>query len=295
MAKGRIQKALSGFYYVYDDGKIYQTRARGVFRNQNITPLVGDIVEYKSETEKEGTIWDIDARKNALQRPPVANVDVGFIIMSVVEPNFSFQLLDQFLVHLEHHKIEPVIIITKTDLVSDEETNQLKNDMAYYDMMSYPIFYSSMQEWSEEEIASLTEIVDGKLSLFMGQSGTGKSTLMNTLSSDLDLETGEISKALGRGRHTTRHVELLPIFGGLIADTPGFSSLTFVDITPEELPKLYRDFDSVSDQCKFRGCVHKDEPKCAVKALLEEGRIPQKRYDTYLAFLEEIVNQKPKY
>lgn len=295
MAKGRIQKALSGFYYVYDNGKIYQTRARGVFRNQNITPLVGDIVEYKSETEKEGTIWDIDERKNALQRPPVANVDVGFIIMSVVEPNFSFQLLDQFLVHLEHHKIDPVIIITKIDLVSDAEMNQLKEDMSYYDMMSYPIFYSSMQEWSEQEVASLTEIVEGRLSLFMGQSGTGKSTLMNTLSSDLDLETGEISKALGRGRHTTRHVELLPIFGGLIADTPGFSSLTFVDITSEELPKLYRDFDSVSDQCKFRGCMHKEEPKCAVKALLEEGRIPQKRYDTYLAFLEEIVNQKPKY
>lgn len=295
MPTGRIQKALSGFYYVNDNGKLYQTRARGVFRKQKVTPLVGDIVDYESETEKEGTIWAIHPRKNELQRPAVANVDLGFVIMSIVEPDFSFQLLEQFLLYLEYHHIAPVIVITKTDLVEAKIVLQLQHEMAYYEAMGYPVFYSNKASWPEDDLQAIESLVAGKLAVFMGQSGAGKSTLMNILSPGLTLATAEISQTLGRGKHTTRHVELLDIFSGLIADTPGFSSLSLDEIEPVELPKLYPDFEALATDCKFRVCMHRQEPKCAVKAFVAKKRIPQRRYDNYLNILERLENKTVRY
>lgn len=296
MQKGYIQKALSGFYYVFSEGTTYQTRARGVFRKQEITPLVGDLVHFESENLKEGYVWEILPRKNALNRPPIANVEVGLIIMSLVEPNFSQQLLDRYLVHLLYENIIPVIIITKEDLASKEELAKVQNILEYYEKIGiHTLHLSARGELNEEEERFFRQIFKDRVSLFMGQSGAGKSTLLNKISPHLNLETGEISQTLGRGRHTTRHVELIPVFGGLVADTPGFSSLVFEEITEEELGENFPEIHRLSSDCKFRQCMHENEPQCAVKKAVETGEMNQARYEHYLMFLEEIRQRKPKY
>lgn len=296
MAKGQIRKALSGFYYVYSEGTTYQTRARGVFRNQDITPLVGDYVVFESDNETEGVIKEILPRTNELQRPSVANIDLGIVVMSAVEPDFSAQLLDRFLVILEDNRMDAVVYVAKMDLADERTRGEILSYQKYYEEIGYPfLLSSSSNEISEEEQEEFAEAVNGKLTVLMGQSGAGKSTLLNKLSPDLSLETGEISSSLGRGRHTTRHVELLPLFGGLLADTPGFSSINFDSIEAEELPFLYPDFARAAPECRFNGCLHQNEPGCKVKELVENGGIPEERYQNYLLFLKEIQERKPDY
>lgn len=294
MPKGQIRKALSGFYYVYDQGVTYQTRGRGNFRKRKMTPLVGDEVLYESTNTTDGYVLDLLPRKNELVRPPVANVDQGVIIMSAVEPNFSVNLLNRFLVTLAYHKIDPIIYVTKMDLLTPDLFNKIKAYQKDYETIGYQMIVPSIED-NQEAIKKIEASFAEKLTVFMGQSGAGKSTLLNQISPDLALQTGEISTALGRGKHTTRHVELLPLYDGLVADTPGFSSIEFSTIEAAELPHLFPEFVAVADQCKYRGCMHRNEPQCEVKKQVEAGTIPTYRYENYLQFLTEIEERKPKY
>lgn len=287
--KGQIRKAISGFYYVHADGETYQTRGRGNFRNRKITPLVGDQVLFESENKTDGYLLEVMPRKNQLVRPPVANVDLGVVVTSLVEPNFSYNLLDRFLVTLVYESIEPVIFLTKTDLASNEQ--QIDEIKQTYETIGYPVIVPKYPGDTAELIRYFPE----RLTVFMGQSGAGKSTLLNQISPDLNLETGEISDSLGRGRHTTRHVELLPLYDGLVADTPGFSSIDFLTIETTELPKQFPEFVSASNHCRFRECMHAKEPGCEVKRQVETGEIAQTRYENYLQFLQEVENRKPIY
>ncbi|GAB2561478.1 ribosome small subunit-dependent GTPase A [Gracilibacillus alcaliphilus] len=293
MPKGKIIKALSGFYYVQYEGGVVQCRGRGVFRQKKITPLVGDHVEFEYENAEEGYILAIDTRDNELVRPPVANVDQAIIVTSVKEPEVSLHLLDKFLVLVEAKAITPLLFFTKMDLLGEQKTQQLKEELGYYQKIGYEVqFLSTQDEELEQQVAPFLR---DRVSVFAGQSGVGKTSLLNKMIPDLDLETNVISESLGRGKHTTRHVELIPFHQGLVADTPGFSSLDFSDIELEDLPGCFPDFVEIQDQCKFRGCLHVREPKCAVKGAVEQQQIPEQRYQHYLQFVEEIQNRKPRY
>lgn len=288
--KGQIRKALSGFYYVQSDGELYQTRARGNFRNRKITPLVGDEVIFESSNLTDGYLLEILPRKNELVRPAVANVDQGVIVTSMVEPNFSYNLLDRFLVTLEYTAIEPIIYLSKTDLSDDKE--KIKEVVACYQEIGYTVIAATE---NNEAINELERLFPNRLTVFMGQSGAGKSTLLNRIVPELDLETAAISESLGRGKHTTRHVELIPIAEGLVADTPGFSSIDFLEIEARELPKQFPEFVEASHDCRFRECMHINEPQCAVKERVESGEIATTRYENYVQFLEEIEKRRPVY
>ncbi|MCP3761950.1 ribosome small subunit-dependent GTPase A [Domibacillus sp. A3M-37] len=291
MPEGKIIKALSGFYYVLDGENIIQCRGRGIFRKRNITPLVGDYVEYEAENDKEGYVLSIGERKNDLVRPPVANIDQAVLVFSAMEPAFSTMLLDRFLLLIESKNIEPVICLTKMDLADDQK--KLNAFIADYRKIGYTVV-----ETSSETMAGLNSLEDyltGKTSVFAGQSGVGKSSLLNAIRPDLELKTDEISSSLGRGKHTTRHVELIPAAGGLVADTPGFSSLDFDGIDVEDVSACFPEMAELSSSCKFRGCIHINEPKCAVKQAVEKSEIPSYRYNHYLQFIEEIKERKPRY
>ncbi|WP_096154681.1 MULTISPECIES: ribosome small subunit-dependent GTPase A [Bacillus] len=292
MPEGKIVKALSGFYYVLtSDGEVTQCRGRGIFRKNKVTPLVGDIVRFQAENQKEGYILEVSDRKNELVRPPIANIDQAILVFSAVEPSFSTVLLDRFLVLIESKGIEPIICISKMDLIEDEE--EISKFAKYYREIGYNVILTSIKEPNELEI--ILPYLTDRVSVIAGQSGVGKSSLLNSLRPDLDLKTDDISTHLGRGKHTTRHVELLKINNGYVADTPGFSSLEFQEIEAEELKDYFPEFVKLSDDCKFRGCTHIKEPKCAVKNALENGEIATFRYDHYVSFLEEIKDRKPRY
>lgn len=291
MPTGQIRKALSGFYYVYDNGKLIQTRARGVFRNRGQSPLVGDYVTYTIEGENDGTVTEIEPRKNELVRPPIANIDQAFLVFSAIEPDFNLHLLDRFLVVIEGYQIEPIIIVTKMDLLTDSERQKVQQDADYYQQIGYTVLFTFKGDSNLTD--QISSMLKGQISVLAGQSGVGKSTLLNTLLPELDLKTGEISSALGRGKHTTRHVELIELRGGLLADTPGFSTFEMDHLEKEELSSCFPEMDKLS--CRFRGCLHLKEPGCAVKEAVEQGTIAEFRYQHYLQFLEEIMDRKPRY
>ena len=275
--QGIIIKSLAGFYYVEADGQVYQTRARGNFRKKGQTPYVGDFVDFSADDQSEGYILKIHERKNSLVRPPIVNIDQAVVIMSAKEPDFNANLLDRFLVLLEQKTIEPLIYISKLDLLEDR--SQLDAYKAIYEKIGYPFLYS---------LEELLPHLDKKVTVFMGQTGVGKSTLLNRIAPDLALETGQISDSLGRGRHTTRAVSFYNVNGGKIADTPGFSSLDYEVKESELLNDCFPELAEVSQGCKFRTCTHTHEPACAVKLALESGQVAQSRYDNYLQFLSEI-------
>jgi ribosome biogenesis GTPase / thiamine phosphate phosphatase len=293
MAEGKIIKALSGFYYVLSDGEITQCRGRGIFRKNKVTPLVGDYVEFQADNETEGYILKVFERKNELVRPPIANVDQAILVFSAREPDFSTTLLDRFLVLVESKGIDPLICITKMDLLQQDEIREIEEYAEHYGSFGYEVVVTSSK--TEQGIEELSPYLRDKTSVFAGQSGVGKSTLLNVIKPELDLKTAMISSHLGRGKHTTRHVELIHIGDGLVADTPGFSSLEFTDIEVEELPQCFPEMVEASEQCKFRGCLHINEPKCAVKNAVDTGDIPSYRYDHYLTFHQEIKDRKPRY
>ncbi|WP_203332593.1 ribosome small subunit-dependent GTPase A [Planococcus beigongshangi] len=295
MPKGQIRKALSGFYYVMDDnGERYiQCRGRGVFRNRQISPLVGDIVDYKADNDLEGTILHVHERKNELVRPPIANIDQAILVFSAKQPDFHPLLLDRFLVAIEQHGIQPVICLTKMDLVSEEEKPALQAFIADYEKIGYEVIPTYIDDPALQQ--RLMPVLEDKISVLAGQSGVGKSTMLNTILPSLELKTDDISKALNRGKHTTRHVELIEVNSGLLADTPGFSSFDFDTIEKEELSGCFPEMADRSNSCKFRECLHLNEPKCAIKAAVDAGEIPDYRYKHYLKFLEEIMSRKPRY
>ena len=286
--QGQLKKALSGFYYIQHEGNLYQTRARGNFRKRKVKPLVGDFVEFESTSLTDGYLLEIFPRKNELVRPPVANVDQVIVVASLVEPDFSYHLLDRFLVSLEQKQIEPVIYLSKVDLLGDSAL--LEEIKTTYHLAGYRVIIGD-----EDGLNQVKALLKNRLTVLAGQSGAGKSTLLNQLVPGLALETGEISEALNRGKHTTRHVELIDVAQGLVADTPGFSSIDFFDLEVTDLPKMFPEFVVLQDVCRFRECSHTHEPDCAVKEALAEGKIAQIRYDNYLLFLQELKNQRPTY
>lgn len=293
MREGQIIKALSGFYYVLSDGVVYQCRARGLFRNTKQTPLVGDFVKFDAANLTDGYVTKLLPRKNELVRPPVANIDQALVAVSAKNPSFSPKLLDRFLVLVEFNRIDAIILVTKMDLVNDEDKAELNQYIEDYQKLGYRVEQLST-EWTVDQ-ASFTDLLTGKSSVIAGQSGVGKSSFLNLLNPELSIETAEISKHLGRGKHTTRHTELIEVFGGMIADTPGFSSLDFDQIELEQLPFCFRDIDHYRDDCKFRGCMHVNEPNCGVKKAVANGEMTQYRYDHYLEFYQEIKSRKPRY
>ncbi|MDQ0217124.1 ribosome small subunit-dependent GTPase A [Peribacillus cavernae] len=293
MPEGKIIKALSGFYYVLDGEQTIQCRGRGLFRKNKVNPLVGDYVVYQAENPAEGYILEIKERKNELVRPPIANVDQAILVFSAVEPDFSSNLLDRFLVLIEDNEIEPVICISKMDIVPDSKRPGLEEYVKDYAAMGYPILTTSSV--TTDGTLLLMPYLQNKTSVFAGQSGVGKSSLLNAINPELGLKTNDISSHLGRGKHTTRHVELIHIGAGLVADTPGFSSLEFLEIEAERLSYCFPDIYKTGEKCKFRGCLHDKEPKCAVKKAVETSEIRPYRYEHYLQFLEEIKERKPRY
>lgn len=286
MKQGQIVRVLAGSYSVYSDHQTYECRARGKFRNQRQKPMAGDFCEFN---EVDGYMMSLLPRKNELLRPPLANVDQCFVVMSCHEPEFSTALLDRFLIEIEAKQIEAMIVVSKCDLLVDNDP--VLHEIEAYQKAGYTVILTGKEL---DDHRALIPYFKDKLSVFTGQSGVGKSSLMNRLMPELELNTQEISKALGRGKHTTRHVELYHDYEGWIADTPGFSSLELY-YEPRELSEAYHDFRRLSSSCKFRGCLHQHEPDCAVKQAVEEGKIAKSRYEHYLAFLEEVKSKKGKY
>lgn len=293
MPKGQIRKALSGFYYVQDGEQFIQCRGRGVFRNRGVNPLVGDFVDYEVESGSDGTITVVHERKNALVRPPIANIDQALLVFSLTEPDFNPLLLDRFLVVVESFNVTPIICLTKIDLLSEKELSKIQPFLDDYRTIGYQMIETYKDD--EALVGKIAPILKGKISVLAGQSGVGKSTLLNTVLPSLKLKTDMISQALGRGKHTTRHVELVEVCEGLLADTPGFSSFDFDDISKEQLSECFPEFQKTSEHCKFRECLHISEPKCAVLAAVKTGNIKEYRYKHYVKFLNEINDRKPRY
>jgi len=273
--QGRIIKIISNDYTVYSNNKEYICKCRGLFRNQNIKPVVGDIVEFD---EKNNYILKIITRKNSLIRPLIANVDQALIV-SNVKPSFDTNLLDKLLCIIEFNNIKPIICFTKLDLLNNSELDEINKYIDYYKKIGYTVFINT-------EIDKIKKIFKDKITVFTGQTGAGKSTLINKLDSKLNLETGEISKALGRGKHTTRHVELLKIHDGLVADTPGFSNVSFIDMSKSDIRDNFIEFNEYKDKCKFRDCMHENELVCEVKNKVNDKTIIESRYENYLKFIK---------
>lgn len=293
MAEGRIIKALSGFYYVKTENNIYACKGRGVFRKRKITPLVGDFVLFDKTSHGEGYITEIKPRTSELSRPPIANINQAIIVSSANKPSFSALLLDRFLVLIESKDIQPIIFINKMDLTSTEEVKQIESYQADYEALGYSVELITSKEASD--LSSVEHYFTDKVTVIAGQSGVGKSSILNALDPLLLIETDEISESLGRGKHTTRHVELVEINGGLVADTPGFSALDFSDIELEQLADCFPEMRSRRNECRFRGCDHLKEPNCAIKAAVETGEIKSYRYENYQSFFKEIQSRKPRY
>jgi ribosome biogenesis GTPase / thiamine phosphate phosphatase len=295
MSEGQIVKAISGYYDVleFETERIWRCRARGLFRKKGMTPLVGDYVQFESSTPVEGTVTAIRERKNELLRPPVANIDQAVLVFSIAEPVLNLPLLDRFLVLVERAGMEALICLSKADLDEGWETSY--PELQAYTNMGYTVLMTSAEE--RTGIVELARLMQSKTNVVAGQSGVGKSTLLNRINPDFNLDTQHISAKLGRGRHTTRHVELLPLEGGgFVADTPGFSQVDFGDLEPEDLGGTFRDFAPFIPSCKFRGCLHVKEPQCAVKQALERGDIAEHRYRNYVQFLQEInENHRKRY
>ena len=273
---GQVIRVISNLYTVKAGDQLYGCRARGKFRIDNITPIVGDNVVIDIDNN---IILDILPRKNELDRPVIANVDSAIIVTSLKKPNLDLVLLDKLISIITYHNIEPAIVLTKADLISEESKKTVEDLKNYYEMIGINVFYNT-------ELAEIKRFVKNKIVVLAGQTGAGKSSLLNRLDEDLNIETNEISEALGRGKHTTRHVELYEIGEGFVADTPGFSALDLKDISKEELKFTFVEFDN--SDCKFRDCLHKKEVGCKVKDMVEKKEILQSRYDNYLKFLEEL-------
>ena len=289
--QGKIIKGIAGFYYIYaENDEVYECKAKGIFRKDNRKPLVGDNVEIEvlDEQEKEGSVTAILPRKNSLIRPAVANVDQAFVIFAMENPKPNFMLLDRFLIMMEKENVPAVICFNKKDLATEEELEFLYET---YKSCGYQVILSST--FNGEGLEEIREILKGKTTVVAGPSGVGKSSITNALQENVQMETGEIRKKLKRGKHTTRHSQVIPVGKDTyLMDTPGFSSLYLTDIEEQELKDYFPEFREYEDQCRFQGCRHIHEPGCAVKEALNNHKISSLRYEDYLGLHEEIKEKR---
>ena len=289
--QGKIIKGIAGFYYVHVVGSgVFECKAKGAFRKAKIKPLVGDNVEIDilNEEDKLGNIVEILPRKNELIRPAVANIDQALVVFAITKPKPHFNLLDRFLVMMESKGIPVVLCFNKKDIAEEKEVQELEE---IYRGCGYQIIFTSAKE--EENLEMVKKVLKGKTSTVAGPSGVGKSSLINLLQQGIQMETGSISEKIERGKHTTRHSELIPIDeDSYIMDTPGFSSLYVNDFEKEELKYYFTEFEPYEGNCKFNGCDHIHEPGCKVKEALENGEIHKVRYENYLEMYNELKEKR---
>lgn len=289
--QGKIIKGIAGFYYVHD-GKsgVYQCKAKGIFRKDKRKPLVGDDVEFVvlDEREKEGNITDIFPRKNELVRPEVSNIDQALLIFAVANPTPNYQLLDRFLVMMAYQKVPVTICFNKTDFIGEGEMEKIAGD---YRQCGSALIFTSVK--NREGLEVLSGLLEGKTSVLAGPSGVGKSSIVNHLQPLAEMETGSVSRKIGRGKNTTRHAQLIYVKENTyIMDTPGFSSLDIPGLSERDLWTYYPEFSVFEKECRFWGCSHIKEPDCGVKDALKRGEIPKLRYDNYVALYQELRQMK---
>lgn len=284
--EGIIIKGIGGFYYIKTDEGIIESKARGKFRYNSLKPMVGDRVTIKVENGK-GIIEDIHERSSELTRPTVANVTQAFVVFAIKNPDINLDLLNRFLTLCEYNDIHAVVCLNKEDLCTEEEKENLKeliNDIGY------EVLFINAKEGKGFD--ALKERLEHNITVLCGPSGAGKSTLLNSFIDREHMETGSVSEKIGRGKHTTRHSELIDVDNGYLVDTPGFTTLDVTFIDRDSLKYCFPEFNDYNNLCKFNGCNHYKEPKCAVKEAVEEGKINKLRYDFYIKTLEEIINRR---
>lgn len=288
--QGKIIKGIAGFYDVAVEGTIYRCRAKGIFRNQKVKPLVGDWVEIEilDEKDREGNLTEILPRMNELIRPAVANVDQAIVVFAAKNPKPNYNLLDRFLMTMEKQGIPVTVCFNKKDLAKEKELAQLES---IYERCGHPVVFISAKEGNG--IHEIRDLIRGKTTVLAGPSGVGKSSLMNQLNPDANMEVGAVSRKIQRGRHTTRHSELIMIESGtFVLDTPGFSSLFIDRFEEDEVKDYFQEFAPYESQCRFQGCSHTHEPDCGVKKALEEGRISRTRYENYVNIYQELKEKR---
>lgn len=291
--KGKIIKGIAGFYYVHiESGGIYECKAKGIFRNRKIKPLVGDNVEIEiiDQSSKKGNITDILPRKNELIRPAAANIDQSLIIFAVTNPEPNYNLLDRFLVMMDYQNVPTIICFNKLDLAKEQVPQRVEKLAEVYRQCGCDVVFTST--YNNHGIDELKSLMENKTTILAGPSGVGKSSLTNLLLPDANMETGDVSR-IGRGKHTTRHSEIFNLYGSTyVCDTPGFTSLMLPELEKEELRFYFPEFRQYEGKCRFNGCVHINEPECAVKRAVDEGKISDIRYKSYKELYEELKNQK---
>jgi ribosome biogenesis GTPase len=288
--QGKIIKGIAGFYYVYSDCEVYECKAKGSFRNQKVKPLVGDDVRITilDEEKKLGNIEELLPRTSELIRPAVANVDQALVVFAAASPEPNFNLLDRFLIMMEKQQVPTIICFNKLDLVEEEVFLKYQT---IYEKSGYPVIGASTLK--EHGMDTILNVLRGKTTTLAGPSGVGKSSIMNMLNPDAHMDIGDISQKIERGKHTTRHSEIIPIEEGTyLLDTPGFSSIYFYDMEPEELKLYYREFEEYEPVCRFGGCNHIGERDCGVKNAVEQGEISAFRYENYQSFFQELKDKK---
>ncbi|GFZ29682.1 putative ribosome biogenesis GTPase RsgA [Clostridium zeae] len=286
---GTIIKGIGGFYYIKTEDEIIECKARGKFRHNDLKPMVGDKVEIEV-TNGKGVINSIHERTSELIRPTVSNVTQAYVVFAIKNPDINFDLLNRFLVLCEHNNIKAIVCLNKIDLCSEEESTNIKNII---NNLGYEVLYINAK--GQLGLDVLRSRLSDNVTVLCGPSGAGKSTLINALADKEHMETGEISEKLKRGKHTTRHSELIPVEHGFLVDTPGFSSLDLDFIEKDDLKYCFPEFIDYNEECKFTGCNHYKEPKCAVKNAVEEGKISTLRYEFYIRSLEDIMRRKIKW
>lgn len=289
--QGKIVKGIAGFYYVHVPGiGVYECKAKGIFRKDKKKPLVGDdvTIEAISQEEKTGNVTEILPRKNVLIRPAVANIDQALVIFAIARPKPNLNLLDRFLITMKHQGVSAVICFNKQDISDEKERRTL---LEAYEKSGNQILFASA--YTQEGIEQIRTLLRGKTTAVAGPSGVGKSSIINILQPKAGMETGSISKKIDRGRHTTRHSELIALEDGTyIMDTPGFSSLYLQDLEKEDLKNYFAEFDLYEKECRFQGCMHIHEPDCGVKKALEEGKISRIRYENYVELFQELREKR---
>lgn len=288
--QGKIIKGIAGFYYVYTTMGLVECKAKGIFRKEQIKPLVGDLVEIELADEEKlfGNIVKILPRKNTLIRPASANIDQALVIFAIVKPDPNYNLLDRFLITMEQQRLPAIICFNKKDIATQEEREEL---VSAYGGCGYEVLFVSGKQ--NDGLDEIKAHLKGKTTVVAGPSGVGKSTIINALYPDAQMETGEISRKIERGKHTTRHAQLFALSEDtFIMDTPGFTSLNLGVMEKEELQGFYPEFAEYEKDCKFGGCAHISEPVCGVKDALAEGKISRVRYDNYVLLYEEVKGRK---